>query len=1013
MLFSASAGLADLSQTLLALRLEADSFYKLRARSGALSDLKARLAALKTRREESDTYATAYAELVAVRDKARLHYDATLADRARIRARMDEIGRHAAALPRLSALRSLREQLRPLADLPDVSAAWAGELPDIERRDIEAAAELKGIDADIEALSTALGGSAVDEAALRLSPRVARLVESRARHLTAEKDLPERRLAARASSLAIASLLGRLGAPPDSDPREVTLAAPAVGTLRALLESRSGVASTVAVAEDERDTAERALWEARDRLKEAGGGGSVADPSRLAGVVAALRGGDHTTRRIVAERALPRLREALAKCLQALRPWSGDVAQLDALVLPDLGSFERLAKARDEARDRVAREVADIDRLSGERRRLMAEVDALEAIAGVVGEVEAAAIRAARERAWAEHRRALEIVSADSFEDLLRRDDLVTSARLGRAGEVAKLQQTSLTLAGVEVDLARARESHAAAERRRHGVLQEIEAALGLVVPPLPADIDAPQLGAWMARRREALAAEAAVIEAERERSHAEADADAARDRIVEALLEAGVPHEPEARFDRLIADAQASLDREVGLQAMRTMIEERRRALEDRERRLAKARRAEAGWAAAWAAACAGCWLGRNGAEPSADAVREVLKVLAELTPVLQAQGDLAYRIAAMEKDQAAFATDVSGLAAALNIPTVGVGIGDLDDEIGRRVRQAGQDEEARLKSERDLAGARRRRLAAAAAGAANLARKAEMTGFFGVETLIEVGQRLRAIERRDDLGRQAKTVEQELRSALRFDDVEAAERLLDGLDPATLDAESIELQARFDDLDARTRSHFAEHAKAFDAVEAVGGDDAVARIEEERRTTLLDIEDQARHYLKLRAGIASAEQALRSYRDRHRSAMMERASKAFAVISRNAYRGLVTQPDKDVEILMGVAADGSTKVASELSKGTRFQLYLALRIAGYLEFSAARRVVPFIADDIMETFDDFRAEEAFRLFSGMAEVGQVIYLTHHHHLCDIAREACPSVRIHDLSAPPLSLAS
>ncbi len=122
--------------------------------------------------------------------------------------------------------------------------------------------ELKGIDADIEALSTALAGIAVDEAALRLAPRVARLVEARARHLTAEKDLPERRLAARAASLAIASLLSRLGVLPDIDPREVTLTAPTLGALRALLESRSGVASAVTVAEGERDSAERALTEA-------------------------------------------------------------------------------------------------------------------------------------------------------------------------------------------------------------------------------------------------------------------------------------------------------------------------------------------------------------------------------------------------------------------------------------------------------------------------------------------------------------------------------------------------------------------------------------------------------------------------------------------------------------------------------------------------------------------------------------------------------------------------------
>ena len=86
-----------------------------------------------------------------------------------------------------------------------------------------------------------------------------------------------------------------------------------------------------------------------------------------------------------------------------------------------------------------------------------------------------------------------------------------------------------------------------------------------------------------------------------------------------------------------------------------------------------------------------AGCWLGRDGADPSVDAVREVLKILADLTPLLQAQGDLAYRIAAMEKDQAVFAADVSGLAAALSVPTEEIGIRELDDEIGRRVRAGG----------------------------------------------------------------------------------------------------------------------------------------------------------------------------------------------------------------------------------------------------------------------------------------------------------------------------------
>jgi uncharacterized protein YhaN len=229
----------------------------------------------------------------------------------------------------------------------------------------------------------------------------------------------------------------------------------------------------------------------------------------------------------------------------------------------------------------------------------------------------------------------------------------------------------------------------------------------------------------------------------------------------------------------------------------------------------------------------------------------------------------------------------------------------------------------------------------------------------------------------------------------------MDEAERALDAADRNAFENELAELKARFDDQDQRSRDLFSAHSKAVDRIDAVGGDDAVARIEEQRRTTLLDIEERALRHLRLRVGVAATEQALRVYRDRHRSSMMARASEAFRTISRGAYTGLATQPEEENEILIAVGANGGSKVSSKLSKGTRFQLYLALRVAGYHEFARSRRSLPFIADDIMETFDDFRAEEAFRLFAEMAQVGQVIYLTHHRHLCEIARRICPSTTV------------
>jgi uncharacterized protein YhaN len=97
---------------------------------------------------------------------------------------------------------------------------------------------------------------------------------------------------------------------------------------------------------------------------------------------------------------------------------------------------------------------------------------------------------------------------------------------------------------------------------------------------------------------------------------------------------------------------------------------------------------------------------------------------------------------------------------------------------------------------------------------------------------------------------------------------------------------------------------------------------------------------------------------------------------------------------------------AGGAAKPVDTLSKGTRFQLYLALRIAAYLELAERQPMVPFIADDIMESFDDTRAHAAFGLLAEMAQRGQVIYLTHHAHLCEVARTACAEVQIHDLDA-------
>lgn len=51
------------------------------------------------------------------------------------------------------------------------------------------------------------------------------------------------------------------------------------------------------------------------------------------------------------------------------------------------------------------------------------------------------------------------------------------------------------------------------------------------------------------------------------------------------------------------------------------------------------------------------------------------------------------------------------------------------------------------------------------------------------------------------------------------------------------------------------------------------------------------------------------------------------------------------------------------------------------------------------------METFDDCRSESTIRQLSEIAKEGQVLYFTHHRHLCEIAKNVCGSnVKIHEI---------
>jgi uncharacterized protein YhaN len=676
-------------------------------------------------------------------------------------------------------------------------------------------------------------------------------------------------------------------------------------------------------------------------------------------------------------------RNRLAGAIEQLAPWTGEADRLAALAVPpgwQIAEWETdLETARQEAAEARRATVAlreDLDRLA-------AGAAAQGVVPGDLGLTlaDAAAARSRREALWAAHLERLDRAGALAFEQALREDDRI-SALLAEA--MAEARRAALT----QSESARLAQRLEEAEARLRGAVQaqaRIRSAIGSACAGLGLSGGLPELTRWLDLRLEALRERAALRDAETDLARSEEALAAAGLALAAAL---GRP-DSATPYETLVAEAVARVEAGELRREARRHLAELATALRERDEAVTDAAAALARWQDQWAEASRDTLLsGPPAGVPVADAV---LDMLAELGALIRELEGLDDRIAKMAANRDRFIAAKAAILTALDLPPA-TGWDAVQARL-RRAQDAARDRErlaAQIAEDRRQDDDDRRLLDAAQREIAALGATLGWTEADG-SLANHLGRCLQAAGLRAEIARLA---------AQLVDRPEPGETDT----PATLPPRIAALEADVTLLRAASDTRLEACLEAKRQLEAVGSDDALARIASERANLLLEIEDRVRRHLSARFGLIAFEAGLRRYRDHHRSAMLARASDAFSRLSRGAYAGLAAQPDGAQEVLVALPAGGGARLATDLSKGTRFQLYLALRIAGFHELAQSRPAVPFIADDIMETFDDDRAAAAFRLLGEMSRVGQVIYLTHHRHLCDIARAACPTAQVLDL---------
>ena len=1024
LLFASSAGLVELSKTLNRLRQSAEKFHRGRARNTELYKLRAELLQLDKKKKELDTVASAFARFITDRDQAKSAYDGAMSARAALETEREDAERRIQGLPWLDEIHRLRDEIMELKSLPEVPQVWFEQVGSLIDQEPRLTTRLDGLKRQKRQLNEKQEALAVDGAILRLESQIAQLTTARARYVTAATDLPERRSTLSEYHGTIRTITRRLSEASGIDPTSLVVPAGVVGSLNDLIEQRSGLDERLRTTASETEKAEAAVGTARRAAEktgaEAGDGADIAF-DHLNAATKAVQADDHRSRMAMHMRQRNRLKVALDAQVAQLHPWDGSAEVLAGVRVPEPGEMDVWRSTLDQA-------AKDIDRLEREEARLLAErnklsglMEAKRAETGVVSDEEAAQLRALRDEAWKTHRATLDAASAKTFEERLKEDDDATAARIAHATELANLRQASEDLREKISELERNAGELALARKQQRQVLDEVAAAVqvmaGTGAEGLPSAVTLPKLTTWIDRRAEVLGTREDIGSQDAEITRAREDENRHRERLEKAMTTARVAYDPALNLDDLVGIAQAAVEsnkeRRIVARAAQQGVERARVELERRRRDAGQAGRDDAKWHADWTATLSRCWLGGTEPELSTAAVRRILEDVAVLESTLENRASMADRIGKMEQDQAVFTAAVRALVEQLGDTFYAGRVVAIDDGLSDRLSKAIHGRKARGKCLEEIAIVAED-IAKVENSLGELGAVAdEMYKAFGVHSLREVDERLQKVAHRTTVRKELSDRETKLVESMKARSLEEAVSDLENTDSDELEREIVEIKARLEDAAGRTNKFYLALGRAEDAISAVGGDNAVARLEAQRRTVLLEVEEGALAYLRTQLGIEAAERALSAYRDEHRSSMMKRASEAFRTISRGAYSRLDTQLTDKGEMLMGIGASGGAKIASEMSKGARFQLYLALRVAGYFEFVDQHGPVPFVADDILETFDDFRAEEAFRLFTEMAGAGQVIYLSHHRHLCEIARAVCPNVTIHELPELVLPVAA
>ncbi|QSH41916.1 AAA family ATPase [Lentisphaerota bacterium ZTH] len=219
-------------------------------------------------------------------------------------------------------------------------------------------------------------------------------------------------------------------------------------------------------------------------------------------------------------------------------------------------------------------------------------------------------------------------------------------------------------------------------------------------------------------------------------------------------------------------------------------------------------------------------------------------------------------------------------------------------------------------------------------------------------------------------------------------WDDIELS-NILKNLTSDVIENRIAELQTEINELNSQIDVQNTKNGSIQTELDSLVSSDRLIQLRNERERLIQQMRDAASQWAVFVTAGTVLQKAVARYEREKQPEVLRQASGIFRNFTDNRYLE-ISKPLESDELQIKTAAMASKDVA-KLSRGTREQLYLAMRLGLIEQYEQQSEALPVVFDDILVNFDQQRLHTAVSALNKFAKKRQVIMLTCHKFVRDI----------------------